>query len=51
MVPADNKWFSRLVVASAMIDTLERLSLRYPKVDASRRKELDEARKFLEAKH
>jgi PPK2 family polyphosphate:nucleotide phosphotransferase len=51
VVPADNKWFSRLVVASAMIDTLERLSLRYPKVDASRRKELDEARKFLEAKH
>jgi PPK2 family polyphosphate:nucleotide phosphotransferase len=48
VVPADNKWFSRLVVASAMIDTLERLSLRYPKVDASRRKELDEARKFLE---
>jgi polyphosphate kinase 2 (PPK2 family) len=51
VVPADNKWFSRLVVASAMIDTLERLSLRYPKVGASRRKELDEARKFLEAKH
>jgi polyphosphate kinase 2 (PPK2 family) len=51
VVPADNKWFSRLVVASAMIDTLERLSLRYPKVDASRRKELDEACKFLEAKH
>ena len=51
VVPADNKWFSRLVVASAMIDTLERLSLRYPKVDASRRKELDDARKFLEAKH
>ena len=51
VVPADNKWFTRLVVASAMIDTLERLNLRYPKVDASRRKELDEARKFLEAKH
>jgi PPK2 family polyphosphate:nucleotide phosphotransferase len=51
VVPADNKWFTRLVVASAMIDTLERLSLRYPKVGASRRKELDEARKFLEAKH
>jgi len=51
VVPADNKWFSRLVVASATIDTLERLSLRYLKVDASRRKELSEARKFLEAKH
>jgi PPK2 family polyphosphate:nucleotide phosphotransferase len=51
VVPADNKWFTRLVVASAIIDTLERLNLRYPKVDASRRKELDEARKFLDAKH
>jgi PPK2 family polyphosphate:nucleotide phosphotransferase len=51
VVPADNKWFTRLVVASAVIDTLDRLSLRFPKVDASRRKELDEARKFLEAKH
>jgi PPK2 family polyphosphate:nucleotide phosphotransferase len=51
VVPADNKWFSRLVVASAMIETLEKLNLSYPKVDASRRKELDEARKFLKAKH
>jgi len=51
VVPADNKWFTRLVVASAIIDTLEQLNLNYPKVDANRRKELDEARKLLEAKH
>ncbi len=51
VVPADNKWFTRLVVASAIIDTLEKLNLSYPKLDNSRRKELDEARKFLEAKH
>jgi PPK2 family polyphosphate:nucleotide phosphotransferase len=51
VVPADNKWFTRLVVASAIIDTLEQLKLNYPKVDANRRKELDEARKLLEAKH
>ena len=51
VVPADNKWFSRLVVAYAMIDTLEKLNLSYPRVNASRRKELDEARKFLKAKH
>ena len=51
VVPADNKWFTRLVVASAIIDTLEKLNLNYPKLDDSRRKELDEARKFLEAKH
>src|SRR5438105_7384031 len=51
VVPADNKWFTRLVVASAIIDTLQQLNLSYPKVDAKRRKELDEARKLLEAKH
>jgi PPK2 family polyphosphate:nucleotide phosphotransferase len=51
VVPADNKWFTRLVVASAIIDTLEKLNLNYPKLDDSRRKELDQARKFLEAKH
>jgi len=51
VVPADNKWFTRLVVASAIIDTLEKLNLSYPKVDASRRKGLEEARKILEGKH
>jgi len=51
VVPADNKWFTRLVVVSAIIDTLEKLNLSYPKVDASRRKELEKARKFLEGKH
>ena len=51
VVPADNKWFTRLVVASAISDTLEKLNLNYPKLDDSRRKELEEARKFLEAKH
>src|SRR5581483_567723 len=48
VVPADHKWFTRLVVASAVVDTLEGLDLSYPKVDAPRRKELDEARKILE---
>jgi hypothetical protein len=51
VVPADNKWFSRLVVASAIIDALEKLNLSYPKVDARRRKGLEEARKLLEGKH
>jgi PPK2 family polyphosphate:nucleotide phosphotransferase len=51
VVPADNKWFTRLVVASAIIDTLEKLNLSYPKQDASRRKGLEQARKLLEGKH
>ena len=37
VVPADNKWFTRLVVAAAVIDTLDSLDLAYPKVsDAAR---------------
>ncbi len=47
VVPADNKWFSRLVVAAAVVETLERLELNYPKVDADKRKELVAARKSL----
>ena len=49
VVPADHKWFTRLIVAQVVVDTLERLGLEYPKVDAERKKELAEARKALEA--
>jgi PPK2 family polyphosphate:nucleotide phosphotransferase len=47
VVPADNKWFTRLVVASVVIDTLESLKLSYPKPGKGRQKELDTARKLL----
>lgn len=47
VVPADNKWFAHLVVAAAIVETLEELNLAYPKVDAAKRKELDEGRKAL----
>jgi hypothetical protein len=47
-VPADHKWFTRLIVAQVIIATLERLGLEYPKVDAARKKELAKARKALE---
>src|SRR4029079_5239374 len=40
VVPADHKWFTRLVVAGAVIDALEELDLAYPKVDANKRAEL-----------
>ena len=40
VVPADNKWFTHLVVASAVVDALRELNLAFPKVDAKRRKEL-----------
>jgi PPK2 family polyphosphate:nucleotide phosphotransferase len=47
VVPADNKWFSRLVVAGAIAHALSRLELTYPKVDGTRKKELASARKKL----
>ncbi|MFN8604236.1 MAG: polyphosphate kinase 2 family protein [Candidatus Binatia bacterium] len=47
VVPADNKWFTRVVVAAAVIDTLGKLDLHYPKVEKSRQKELAEARRML----
>jgi PPK2 family polyphosphate:nucleotide phosphotransferase len=47
VVPADNKWFTRLVVASAIVNTLDELDLTYPSVDVAKRKELKEARSLL----
>jgi len=50
VVPADNKWFTRLVVAAVIVDTLEELKLVYPKVDAAKKRELQAARGKLEGK-
>ncbi len=47
VVPADNKWFTRLVVAAAVVDALLDLNLSLPVVDAARRKELQAARALL----
>jgi PPK2 family polyphosphate:nucleotide phosphotransferase len=47
VVPADNKWFTRLVVAAAVVEALESLDLRYPKVDKEKRAEIVEARRLL----
>jgi len=47
VVPADNKWFTRVIVAAAIVDTLASLDLHYPKLDAERMKHLAEARKGL----
>jgi polyphosphate kinase 2 (PPK2 family) len=47
VVPADNKWFTRIVVAAAVIDALASLDLRYPKVGEAKRKELAAARADL----
>ncbi len=51
VVPADNKWFTRLVVADVVVETLEDLKLTYPKVDKEKRKELEAARRMLLGKN
>jgi PPK2 family polyphosphate:nucleotide phosphotransferase len=50
VVPADNKWFTRLVVAGAIVETLEGLNLSYPKLGEAARKQLQVARAELETK-
>ena len=47
VVPADHKWFTRLVVAEVIVDALESLELKYPKVDGARRRELAAVRTSL----
>jgi PPK2 family polyphosphate:nucleotide phosphotransferase len=47
VVPADHKWFTRLVVSAVIVHTLDSLKLCYPKVDADKRKELESAKKML----
>jgi PPK2 family polyphosphate:nucleotide phosphotransferase len=47
VVPADHKWFARLVVASAIIETLDSLNLAFPAPDKVKKKELEAMRKSL----
>jgi len=49
VVPADNKWFTRVVVAAAVIEALASLDLHYPKVSKTKLKELAAVRKTLMA--
>jgi PPK2 family polyphosphate:nucleotide phosphotransferase len=47
VVPADNKWYTRCVVAAAVVDAMQDLDLEYPEVDPEKKKELAKARKAL----
>jgi PPK2 family polyphosphate:nucleotide phosphotransferase len=49
VVPSDQKWFSRLVVAAAMVEALDGLKLKFPEVEGNALKELEKARKALKA--
>jgi len=48
IIPADNKWFTRLVVAATVIDTLASLDLKYPEIGEEKHKELAEAKNLLD---
>ena len=48
VVPADNKWFTRLVVSHAVVDALKAMNLKYPKVSSEEKAALAQARKQLE---
>jgi PPK2 family polyphosphate:nucleotide phosphotransferase len=47
VVPADNKWFTRVIVAAAIIEALASLDLKYPEVTDAQKKELAAAKKAL----
>ena len=49
VVPADKKWVSRAVVAGVLAATIRGLSLEWPKVDDAKRRQIEEARRLLEA--
>ncbi|MEI8234897.1 MAG: polyphosphate kinase 2 family protein [Verrucomicrobiota bacterium] len=48
VIPADNKWFTRLAVAEVLVDTLQSLDLAFPEMDAAKRKELAAIQQKLE---
>lgn len=48
VIPADNKWFTRVAVSEIICQTLESLELEYPKLDKMQMKELEESKKLLE---
>ena len=47
VIPADNKWFTRIVVAAAIVEAFWKLELAYPLADDARKKELAAARRAL----
>ena len=47
VVPADHKWFARLVVAAALVDALDRLDIKYPKVEGKALEEMQKVRAAL----
>ena len=49
IVPADHKWFARVVIGSAIVSALDRLDLHFPDVEKADRSEFKQVREALEA--
>jgi polyphosphate kinase 2 (PPK2 family) len=47
VVPADHKWFARVVIGSAIVSALDKLDLQFPKVDKADRSEFKQVREAL----
>jgi Polyphosphate kinase 2 (PPK2) len=48
VVPADHKWFARVVIGSTIVKTLDALNLRFPRFDKASQEEFSAVRKALE---
>jgi hypothetical protein len=48
VVPADHKWFARVVIGSVIVAALDNLNLRFPRVDKASQEEFANVRKALE---
>ena len=51
VVPADNKWFTRLVVGAVVVDTLVKIDPKYPKLDKAKLADLEKAKELLTGKN
>ncbi|AZI21007.1 PPK2 family polyphosphate kinase [Chryseobacterium taklimakanense] len=49
IIPADQKWFARIAAIQIIIDTLEKMDLKYPELPAEEAAQLDEAKRMLES--
>jgi len=49
VVPADHKWFARVVIGSTIVSAMDKLDLHFPKVDKADRGEFKQVREALEA--
>lgn len=49
IIPADKKWFARLLISSIIVDHLEKMHIHYPQLDEKKLAELAEAKSILES--